>query len=1036
MMRSLHISSVLVLLLAVLLGSAFGELHLDFFPSGQPTVDSQGFTHHSVSVKHKDRVHSLNYSVKPAEDALIRMDKYASGLTVHSCSKTMVMIKPHSHGMASRFLSKINPGYSILVGNYSAGCITASGKAAPLMKRVVSFSTNHQMNGMIRLHVEDAMFADVFQHANISYSEYATNVNQSTPDVKIPVVLELSREQMMTPATPVDQSSGGGNKRRSFGSLSTPTGTVQAMEPWTGTSVNSTEQLTISWESTGVPAGEVITLSVYDSDSGSSKLISQYTIASTGDGAQATYITIGDISTWAPGQYYYVSYSCASSCSTVQGNYFTVNYWPQAGIVSPTSQSSFIVGVDGAIQVNWVVDPSHLKYSCTLYLYISVPGASDPKLTSQSCQMSDLSASISLPSSFSGSWYESSYYYAKIEYDCLIFSLWCKNIQSQYFSVVSTAVDVSVGISTPSEGDLYFSGQTMTVTWSNNEIAQNVGDIPIVITLRQDGWTTSTVRATFDKYLNDGSLSFTVPSGLSESTNYFIEIDWDCNGYHQACKNTQSRRFSINHNPVLTFSAPSFQQVFAPSSTVSSSWTWTGNAIQSVLVQVEQDPSFSTALFPVYKQSFSNGPTSASTSFSSGYILPLVWKVYYDCKIADWFCNVESSPQFYVSDTIQESKAGEVVLFNNETKIDLCEGCGEVDITTTLTGTYNVSTTAMISMFEIYIADFSLVAFRFNISGEVDATLDLILKLHLAYESEIPDIPLFALAYEPSFSIAGISVQVGANLGLFLRTSIAIDATGTLSAGMDGAWEYYIIHQYGPIYASQNSSSSLVRKSFNMHPLSITLDAESTFNFGPVLEASAALTLWDLGASVEADVYLYSQLGAEFSYPALDALDSTELPSTVFSALGNCSVNHYIEFHWSIISQAEFKATLLTKAFGPYDLDILNEPLLFGCFIPQKQVASSSSFSMTIANVAQSTVKTLISMLQEEFADYLVTDPTNVQIQQSSSNSANFQVTVLSGDALSLCNALASTSSALFSSNHPTVTSIQGQVTVDCSGTN
>jgi len=253
---------------------------------------------------------------------------------------------------------------------------------------------------------------------------------------------------------------------------------------------------------------------------------------------------------------------------------------------------------------------------------------------------------------------------------------------------------------------------------------------------------------------------------------------------------------------------------------------------------------------------------------------------------------------------------------------------------------------------------------------------------------------------------------------------------------MDASWNYAVIHQRGLIYSNEISTATIQRTSFNTHPLTLTLNAESTFKIGPALVASASLTLWNVGANADADVYLYSDLTGQLKVPAMDALTSATTPSTILGTLGDCTVPHYVQFDWELIADGTFSALLLSKNFGPYNAELVHEDMLIGCVVSASTVEEAKSFAMSIANTVVDTAAALASLLQEEFASYLNTDSTNIYVQLDDANPGAFQVMILNGDSnlqSSLCSALMDSSNSIYSSTYATVSSIVGQVTVSCS---
>jgi len=357
-----------------------------------------------------------------------------------------------------------------------------------------------------------------------------------------------------------------------------------------------------------------------------------------------------------------------------------------------------------------------------------------------------------------------------------------------------------------------------------------------------------------------------------------------------------------------------------------------------------------------------------------------------------------------------------------------------VAASSSLTATYTASTTAMISMFEIYIADFSIIALRYNISGQLTTTLDLLMKLQLSYDLPIPDIPLYAIAAQPSFSVAGVSVLIGANLGLFLKSSIDVATVGSVSAGIDATWVYSIVHQRGSIYPEEISTASVQRQVFNVHALKVDLnEVGSVLRFGPALEASLGLVLFGAGAQASADVYIYSEIRGSFSYPAKDALSSSSVPHTVLGTVGNCFVPHYLEVNWDVDVNGTFQGVLLTKQFA-YNTQLLKEPMAFACLISSSSSSNAASFPMTISNVVPDSASSLASMLKDDFASFLSCDESSIYVNVNSSG--NFQVTFLNGDsslASSLCAAISSPTSSIYSSSYKTMTTLAGQVSADCS---
>jgi hypothetical protein len=412
----------------------------------------------------------------------------------------------------------------------------------------------------------------------------------------------------------------------------------------------------------------------------------------------------------------------------------------------------------------------------------------------------------------------------------------------------------------------------------------------------------------------------------------------------------------------------------------------------------------------------------------------LVWKVYYNCKIAGWFCDFDTSPSFYVSKQIQGSQSGGITLFSNSAQIPICPVCGSTDVSASLTANYSASVTATVSMFEIYISDFTIVALRYNISGQISSSMDLNLKLQQSYTLPIPDIPLYAVGYSPSFSVAGIPIQVGANVGLYLRASLGASALGTAQTGIDGAWNFAILHQRGTIYPQDISTASVQRQSFNIHTPSINLvNAAAVFRFGPALDASVGLTLFGQGARATADLYIYSELRGKFAYPAMAALTSSTIPRTLIPTIGNCLTPHYIELNWDVDVNGTFGGVLLSKTYGINNQQLLQDPMAFGCMISASTVARVASFSMRISNFIFGSAGSLAVKLADEFASFLHIDPTNVYVNVDTAGV--FHVNALNGDsnaAKSLCNALGAASNAIFA--YPTVAKLTGQVSVDCSG--
>jgi len=241
----------------------------------------------------------------------------------------------------------------------------------------------------------------------------------------------------------------------------------------------------------------------------------------------------------------------------------------------------------------------------------------------------------------------------------------------------------------------------------------------------------------------------------------------------------------------------------------------------------------------------------------------------------------------------------------------------------------------------------------------------------------------------------------------------------------------------GPIYAQTIETAIVQRQSFNVHPLKIDLDTNPIIRFGPVLEASVSLMLFGQGVQANAGVYLYSEVRGLLTYPAKNALTTTTVPKTVLPTVGNCFTPHYLELALDFNVNGTFAGTLLSKTYGWNNVQILHEPMVFGCFIGTSSVSKVETFSMRIANLVVSSAGSVAALLKNEFASFMRCDSSNLSINLDTT--ANFQVKVLDGNttlATTLCNAIASTTSGLYSTvspTYPTMLTLKGQATTDCS---
>jgi len=311
----------------------------------------------------------------------------------------------------------------------------------------------------------------------------------------------------------------------------------------------------------------------------------------------------------------------------------------------------------------------------------------------------------------------------------------------------------------------------------------------------------------------------------------------------------------------------------------------------------------------------------------------------------------------------------------------------------------------------------------------------LMIQLHLLYKQPLPDIPLYSIGYTPSFDVAGINVDIGAELGLVLRSFLDVSITGTIETGLDASWNYQILHQHGVIYSEQISNSSIQRTQWDMHPTSVEVEGEAVFRFGPALVADLSLELFSVGVKGDADLWLFNELEVSFAYPAYEALSSTTTPSTLLGVYGICHCPHYLQYQWNIGCNATLE-TLFVTDVARYSYPLFNEAMLFGCAVAASESSPSSpaNFTMTIASINTDNVATLTSMLQDEFAQFEASNSSNFLITgQAAANS--FMVSVLDGDttlASNLCANIVNTGSSLYNATYTAMNSMINQVSATC----
>jgi len=342
----------------------------------------------------------------------------------------------------------------------------------------------------------------------------------------------------------------------------------------------------------------------------------------------------------------------------------------------------------------------------------------------------------------------------------------------------------------------------------------------------------------------------------------------------------------------------------------------------------------------------------------------------------------------------------------------------------------------MIADFEIMISDFQITALRYNVSGQAQVTLDLMLQLHLLYEYTLPDVPLYSIGEGGlSFDVAGIDVDVDAELGFVLRTVLELSITGKIETGLDATWQYSVVHQHGEIYASQISNSSIQRTQWEIHPTTFEIEGEAVFRFGPAFVAELGLGLFGFNVTAGANLWLFNELGVAFAYPAYEALTSATAPSSLLGVYGNCYSSHYLQYQWNIGCNATMELILIFEVYRT-SYSLFNLGMLFGCAVagPETSTTGSANFSMTVANVTTTDVASLMSMLQDEFAQFESADGTNFLITEQT-NVNSFVVSVLDGDttlASNLCSNIANTGSSLYNSTYVAMNSMIGQVTASC----
>jgi hypothetical protein len=179
--------------------------------------------------------------------------------------------------------------------------------------------------------------------------------------------------------------------------------------------------------------------------------------------------------------------------------------------------------------------------------------------------------------------YNSGSYYWSIPYDLSTGSTYKIKIESISFSGVYDYSDYFsiyrryIKITSPTQGDTWYQGETYTITWNS----ENIGDY--VTIGYEEEYTYYPINS---NTLNDGSYSWTVPSTLSSSSSYRITIQ----SISYSSISDYSGYFSINERKI-TVNSPYAGETWYKGETYTITWN-SVNAGYYVSIELYEDGSY------------------------------------------------------------------------------------------------------------------------------------------------------------------------------------------------------------------------------------------------------------------------------------------------------------------------------------------------------------------------------------------------------------------------------------------------------------
>jgi len=207
--------------------------------------------------------------------------------------------------------------------------------------------------------------------------------------------------------------------------------------------------------------------------------------------------------------------------------------------------------------------------------------------------------------------YNSGSYYWSIPYDLSTGSTYKIKIESISFSGVYDYSDYFsiyrryIKITSPTQGDTWYKGETYTITWNS----ENAGDY-VTLELYYNGYYYSAINSNTE---NDGSYTWLIPSGLDSTDYYQIKITstsysniYDYNGY-----------FSINERKI-TVNSPYAGETWYKGETYTITWT-SVNAGNYVSIELYKDGSYYSTIISntsndgSYSWQIPTDPTSSSS---------------------------------------------------------------------------------------------------------------------------------------------------------------------------------------------------------------------------------------------------------------------------------------------------------------------------------------------------------------------------------------------------------------------------------------